>query len=98
MRIGPFSKDPDEVLDYEFDFDSWLPEGDSVASAVSELNPVSPTTTSTAAIDQTVVATPVVTLRVSAGSHGDNLDLTVRASTTQGLVKEMCAKLKVRNC
>lgn len=92
MSLQTFSKDPDERLDFDFDFERWLPEGDTVQSAVSVLE------NTTAVIDETDVSSTAVKVWISGGTHTDNGTLTVRATTTQGRVKEACAKLKVRNC
>jgi len=92
MSQQSFEKDPDERLDYDFDFERWLPDGDSVDSAVAEI------AGTTAVIDQIDTSSTAIKVWVSGGTHQDNGTITVRATTVQGRIKEVCARLKVRNC
>lgn len=93
MSRAIFEKDPDERLDFDFDFYRWLPDGDSLVSAVATIG-----TGLTAVADQTDVSSTAVKVWISGGTAGESGTLTVRATTDQGRIKEHCAKLKIRNC
>jgi hypothetical protein len=72
MSVNEFFKTPTDVLDYTFDWSSWLPAGDSISSVtwtvasglIQEGSPAPSNTTSTATVwlgggsgDQTYVVT-----------------------------------------
>lgn len=86
------TKRPDERLDYAVDFSRWLPAGDSVVSSVNTI------TGSEATIDAAEVSGTSVTLWIEGGVDGETYTVSVEATTAQGRVKELCFRLRVRDC
>ena len=86
------TKRPDERLDYAVDFSRWLPSGDTVVSSVNTI------TGDEATIDASEVSGTSVTLWVEGGVDGETYTVSVEATTTQGRVKELCFRLRVRDC
>ena len=72
-----FIKDPDAVLDYQWDWASWLPTGDTIASATvtadAGLTVASSSATSTA-----------VLAWLSGGTVGQSYTVQCRVTTVQG--------------
>lgn len=89
--LGIATKQPVDVLDYDVDFEKWMPDGDalSLASAVADDAGIT--------IDDVEVIGTVVRVWVSGGSDGVTYKITVTATTNDGRVKEEDFKLRIRN-
>lgn len=92
MQLGIIEKTPDEVLDYDATLTRWLASGDTVATVEATIED------STAVIDSTSVTDDRVKVWLSGGVAGENGTLTLLATTAQGRTKEICFRLRVRDC
>lgn len=86
-----YRQQPSERLDYDVHFNSYISAGDSVVSAtvVSDAPSVLITTC-------TVADRERVKVMVSGGVDGGTYKVTVLATTTLGLIKEVDFRLKVK--
>ena len=85
-------KAPADVLDFDIDVSLWLEAGDSVDSApatVADCDVV---------VDEVGVTTDRVKVWLSGGADGDSGTLTVLVTTAGGRTKELCYRLRVRDC
>lgn len=71
-----FEKDPDAVLDYEFDWSDWLPTGDTIASAVV-------TADTGLTIDSQSETTTAVTVWLSGGTAITSYEVTCHIVTAE---------------
>lgn len=90
MLAGTIEKADEDVLDYDVDFAIWLPDGDTIDSAVATISD------STATVTDTDVADDRVKVWISGGTAGDAGTLKVVATTTGGRVKELNFRLRVK--
>ena len=88
-----FDKDPDAVLDYEFDWSAWLTDGDTLATA-----------TITAPNGLTVAAAPPVTVTstkvmywLSGGVVGQSYAVTCHVVTAVGREEDRTATVTIRD-
>lgn len=80
MALLRFLKQPNETLDYNFDFSLWMPTGDSIASS---------TVTADAGITLgTKTNTGNTVQQFISGSTEGTYKVTCRITTTQGRIKE----------
>ena len=88
--MSTFIKDPDANLDYKVDWSSWLPDGDTIASAQwivpDELTAGQQTNDDTSA-----------TVWLSGGTARQRVQVTCRITTTQGRVDDRSFTLIVRD-
>lgn len=86
-----FTKDPDAVLDYKFDWDSWLETGENITSR-----------TITAASGITVDSSSItdsgksVTVWLSDGTADANYSVACKVVTTSGRTDERTIYIRVR--
>jgi hypothetical protein len=88
--LGKFTKQPNEILDYDVDFTKWFSNRTDA--------PVSFTTTvqtGMTLVDSTLVG-KVVKLVLSGGTDGNTYKVTVRLTTNMSLVKEADFQIKVK--
>lgn len=87
-----FQKQPADQLDYDLDFSEWLADGDTITgtSAVSDV-PTELVILSASVADQTVK------IWVSGGLDGSTYKVTATVSTSQGRIKELDFKIRVRD-
>jgi hypothetical protein len=71
-----FEKDPDAVLDYEFDWSDWLPSGDTIASAVVEAE-------TGIVIDSQANTSTAVTVWLSGGTANTGYEVTCHITTAE---------------
>ena len=84
-----FIKDPDAVLDYQFNWASWLPSGDTIAS-------VTVTADTGLVVDSSTSTSDTVTAWLSGGTAGVNYRVTCRIVTSGGRLDDRTATIKVR--
>ena len=84
-----YIKDPDAVLDYQWDWATWLPTGDTIASAT-----VTADTGLTVASDSNTAT--VVTAWLSGGTVGESYDVTCRVVTADGRTDDRTITLLIR--
>lgn len=97
--IGTFTKQPAEVVDYDIDFQEYLPEDDYIASSGSPAVPTSATVFATSStetpallnIESSYVIDGGKTLKqwITGGTSGVKYKVTVRITSTGGRVKEV---------
>lgn len=86
-------KQPDEVLDYTFDFSRWLTAGDEITSATSS---VTSTEGGTVAIDNTDHDDTTATVWMSAGIDAETATVKVQIITAQGRTKDANFRLRIK--
>ena len=83
-----FTKDPDEKLDYYFDWSSWLPTGDQIATSTwilsSGLTKESESNTLTTAC-----------VWISGGTAGRPYNVTNRITTTDGRISDRSMTIRI---
>lgn len=88
--LGKFTKQPQEVLDYDVDFSEWFSNrGDVIASFSASAD-------SGVTVVSSALAGNVVKLVVSGGIDGASYKVTTRVTTTLGLVKEADFLIRVK--
>lgn len=88
--LGKFSKQPQEILDYDVDFSKWFSNRvDSPASFVVVVE------SGITLVSSTRVGN-VVKIVLSGGANGQQYKVTVRLTTNVGLVKEADFIVKVK--
>lgn len=86
------NKAPADLLDYDVDFQRWLPSDDIVVAAYATI------TESTAIITQVENSESVARVWISGGAAGETGHVTVKINTRGGRIKETCFKLRIREC
>lgn len=88
--LGKFSKQPDEILDYDVDYSDWFSNRDDTA--------VSAVVTVTAGVTKVsdALVGNVVRVVLSGGTNGSEYQVTVLLTTSTGVVKEADFKVKVK--
>ena len=76
MTAIVFEKDPEAVLDYEFDWSDWLPSGDTIAGALV-------TADTGITIDSQAETTTAVTVWLSGGVANTSYGVTCHITTTE---------------
>lgn len=86
-----WTKDPDAILDYAFDWTAWLAEGEAITDQVVTV-PAGLTIAQAATADA-----GVVTVWLSGGSAGEVYAVACRVTTDAGRVDERTYYLEVRD-
>jgi hypothetical protein len=85
-----FLKDPDAVLDYVFDWSSWLATSETITTSVITVE-----TGLTKASESSTTTTAKVWL--SGGTEGERYKITSRITTNQGRTDDRSAIVRVAN-
>lgn len=90
--LGVAKKQPGDTLDYDVDFERWIPDGDSLvkASAVADYPGIT--------IGDAKVIPPLVKVWLSGGESGKTYKITVTTTTAQGRIKEVDFAVRVNDC
>ena len=83
-----FTKDPDAVLDYLWDWTAWL-DGDTITSAIA-------TADAGLTVESSSNTTTAVTVWVSGGTAGETYSLTCTIDTAGGRTDERTSRIRVR--
>jgi hypothetical protein len=96
MKLANFKKQPADVLDYDIDYTSWMPAGDTLLSATAVVDIIG---TGSLLVDSIVVtpATNIVKLWMSGGVDGVTYKVTVTSITNGGRTKEDELQFTVKN-
>lgn len=89
--LNRFFKQPDETLDYLFDFSQWVPAGDSISTAsVASSDP-------SLTLGAMTIENSGTWVRqfISAGNDGGTYQVTCTITTLQGRIKECDVLLQV---
>ena len=91
--VGTVKQQPNDVQDYDIDFDDWFPADDTIMDAVVTAVPAMPEAPSTAI---SASGRRVKVWVYDGGTDGTTYKLTIRASTSDGRVKEVEMFVKIR--
>lgn len=91
MQSWP-TKDPDEVLDYQFDWTDRLVTGETISTSV-----FSKASDDTITLGSTSVSGAVTTVWISAGTIGELCEVTNRVTTSAGRTYDETARLRIRS-
>lgn len=92
MILGTMTKQPADRLDYDVEYDKWLPDGDALSLASATVDQPGLT------IDSVQVIGTVVKVWLSGGDDGITYKVTVSVTTNDGRVKDDEFKIRVRDC
>lgn len=84
-----FVKDPDDVLDFLWDWSDWLAESETIAT--SQMLPTADVT-----LDSSSNTTTTATAWLSGGTAGVNAQVTNRITTNQGRTRDETILLQIR--
>lgn len=90
--LGTVRKRPDDLLDYDVQFERWLSDGDTITDASALPDPTG------LSIDRVEIFGDVVKVWISGGEVGASHRINVTATTAQGRVKEVTFNLRVTEC
>jgi hypothetical protein len=96
--LGTVLKQPADQRDYDVEFDKWLPEDDTITTAVAgeieaDADDESPVVVESVQIDGTTVK-----VWASGGTTGKTYKVTLTVSTSGGRIKETEFNIRVRDC
>ncbi len=89
MGLQKFTKQPNDVLDYDIDFSDWLVSGDEVES-------VTVTAETGITVDSTNITSEIVKIWLSGGTDGSSYKVTALAVTEGGRTKEKEFIIKIK--
>ena len=97
--LGIMPKQPADVLDYDVDFSTWLPQADTVTTANAVVSPAYDAVTNPNGLQVTAVQiqSPDVKVWTSGGVNGITYKVTVSASTAGGRTKEVDFQIRVKD-
>lgn len=92
MLTWPVAKDPNEVLDYQFDWGSFrLEPGETIVTSTF------PEITGTIVLGDTSIDGGFTTFWVSGGTAGETCDITNRVTTSEGRTYDQTGRLRIRS-
>ena len=89
MAIRKFTKQPNDVIDYDFDYGDWLVSGDDLQSAAITID-------AGITLDSYSVSADNVKVWISGGTDGETYLATCLATTEGGREKEAELKIRIR--
>jgi hypothetical protein len=92
MSCATIRKAAADVLDFDFDFTRWMPEGDRIIDTVVDIEG------STAAVTDIDQSDTVSRVWISGGDLDDRATVTVTITTLLGRVKQVAATLIIKGC
>lgn len=91
--LGVVVKQPADQLDYDIDFDRWLPADDVILTVTTNVEP-----SGELVVDSVHVDSPMLKVWCSGGENGSSYKVTATVATQGGRVKEVDFKIRVRDC
>jgi len=91
MASNIYTKDPDAVLDYKFDWSSWLASGETISTRT--VTPETGITVDSSSITDTSTS---VTVWLSGGTVGNVYDVACLITTTASRTDERTIKIQCR--
>lgn len=88
MPVVDFQKDPNDRLDYSFDWSEWLAQGETITNSVME-------TSVGLTIDTASNSISAATAWLIGGTSGHVYTLTNRITTSAGRIKEKSMRIRV---
>ena len=95
-KIGSFTKQPGDILDYDVDYSAWLIEGDAVSASTVLIELLAGQSPGTLAVSGKNNLTSRVKLWLTGGANGDSYKVTVTMTSTEGRVKQDEFTMKVK--
>ena len=92
-----FTKQPADVLDYDLDFSDWLTGSDSITGAVATPSASDPVDPADLIVQSVQIVGQTVKVWVSAGVNGQNYKVTSTITTSEGRVKQLEFKIRVKD-
>lgn len=93
MIVGTVKQQPNDVQDYDIDFDDWFPPDDVITTAVISVVPTMPTPP----LYSLSPTSRVIKVWIySGGTSGETYQVTVRATTNDGRTKEVELRVKIK--
>lgn len=92
-----FTKDPDAVLDYHFDWTLWMANGDSIVNSVFIVTPGIVAGTGANGAPNASFTTTNTTVWLFGGSSGQPYVVTNRITTAQGRTDDRSITIRVQN-
>jgi len=89
MALQKFTKQPNDVLDYDVDFSDWMVSGD-------EVDGVTVSADAGVTVDSYAFTDEIVKVWLSGGTDGETYKITVLATTEGGRSKEQEFRIKVK--
>ncbi|USC17024.1 hypothetical protein [Rhodococcus sp. 11-3] len=90
MADYTFTKDPEAVLDYHFDWSAWLSDGETISSSTFE-------STAGITIDSNTTTATVATVWLSGGIRGRLYEITNHIVTNQGREDDRSITIRVKD-
>lgn len=90
--LGVLTKQPADILDYDVNFEEWLSEDDTVASAGAVVEPAGEIT-----ITDVLISNPIVKIWLAGGVDGSSYKITVTTTTAFGRKKETEFRIRVKD-
>ena len=88
--MADFTKDPDAVLDWKWDWSSWLQSGETISTKTVTIS-------SGLALDSSSNSTTSVTAWISGGTTGQVYSASCRITTNQGRIDDRTVTIRVLN-
>jgi hypothetical protein len=97
--LGIMMKEPADQRDYDIDFSRWLPDDDTVTTAVATVDPPYDAVANPSGVQVTSigVTSPIVKVWANGGLDGITYKISVKVSTNGGRIKEVDFKLRVKD-
>ena len=92
-----FQKQPADVLDYDLDFSDWLTGSDTITGAVATASTTETADPADLMVNSTQIVGQNVKVWVSAGVSGRSYKVTTTITTSEGRVKQLEFKIRVRD-
>lgn len=89
MPIDTITKDPDAVLDYVFDWSSWLADGETISSHEAEVG-------TGITKDSDSESSGIVTIWLSGGTHGNDYLVACKIVTSMERTDERSINIRCR--
>jgi hypothetical protein len=90
-----FQKQPADQLDYDLDFSEWLTGSDTITGAVAVSD--APDEDDELVVESVSITDQQVKVWLSGGITGSTYKVTATITTSEGRVKELDFKIRVRN-
>jgi hypothetical protein len=85
-----FRKDPDALLDYEFDWGAWLPPGDTIAA-------ITMTADAGIVVESSTFTDTTATVWLSGGTELEIYTITNHITTADGREEDMTIEIQIRS-
>ena len=97
MILGKYTKQPNEVSDYDIDFGVWLRSGETAVSASAVATCTTGADTSLVVASVSVIDSNSVRVRLTGGADAQTYKVTVTTTTDAGRVDESEFVVKVKD-